>query len=221
MAEITKTGAGYIVSVGGARLAGPFREWVHALVWRDEHQELVARAEHQSRNAADAEILRRAMEGRFTGKPGRPAPDQPRAVRVALEYYWRRRRRKRYGSDTRIIAGIAQDFGCSTDYVRKCRKEYDAPADYGDDLLNQLRAQPAAAPKSANGPRRASKLEDAGEWLYTLLKAGPRATTDIYRRAQVADYSERTIDEAKKRLKVRSARNGRIWVWTLPRVQKG
>ncbi|MCZ6775294.1 MAG: hypothetical protein O7D34_02415, partial [Ignavibacteria bacterium] len=58
--------------------------------------------------------------------------------------------------------------------------------------------------------------DDIIEWLKSQLSDGPVDSLDIEHRANLAGFSESTVNRAKKELKVVSRRHGKAWCWQLP-----
>jgi hypothetical protein len=123
---------------------------------------------------------------------------------------------------TLIVADIAKEFACSTDFVRKCRKEYAPIAGYDTDLLTQLRAQALErrSQVSVLGPSaRPSALDEAREFLLAVLAMGPVLAEKVYQDGKIAGHSARTPDRAKKLLAIISVRTGKGWAWALPHAR--
>jgi len=60
-------------------------------------------------------------------------------------------------------------------------------------------------------------LKDAKEWLRDYLHGGIRAQAkQVYRDAKADGHAERTIDRAKKSLKIRSEKGQDGWAWIMP-----
>jgi hypothetical protein len=57
---------------------------------------------------------------------------------------------------------------------------------------------------------------EAADWLRERLEEGAQKASDLYRDAAERGISERTLERAKKALKVRSQQMGRAWFWVLP-----
>jgi hypothetical protein len=157
--------------------------------------------------------LRLAIKNPQPPPRGRPSPANYRAVEVAIEYYWRLRQGEK---PARAVAMIVKRLGCTTDFVRKCRAAYDAPADYDDDLLTQLYAATANQPAAQQEDQRQAPRMKPQEFLCALLSEGPRAAGEVYRRAKIAGFSESTMDRAKAALGVVSTRSGKSWNWSSP-----
>ena len=58
--------------------------------------------------------------------------------------------------------------------------------------------------------------DDIIEWLKSQLANGPVDALHIEQSANFAGFSERTLNRAKKELKVVSRREGKAWCWQLP-----
>jgi hypothetical protein len=63
-----------------------------------------------------------------------------------------------------------------------------------------------------------SALEEALEFLKDELSEGPMAAKQVKLNARGEGISERTLNRAKARLKVRSTKEAYGWTWTLPEV---
>jgi len=63
-----------------------------------------------------------------------------------------------------------------------------------------------------------SALEDAKDFLFEMLAPGPVEGKAIYRQANDAGHSKRTIDRAKRELSIRSSKATMSgpWRWELP-----
>jgi len=58
--------------------------------------------------------------------------------------------------------------------------------------------------------------EEAKHWLQEILADGPVAAQKALKQARADGISERTLRIAKKELRVKSAKSGGGWAWTLP-----
>lgn len=67
-----------------------------------------------------------------------------------------------------------------------------------------------------NGGAELSKLEIATEFLLEILKDGKVSQKEIAAAASDYDFSTRTLNEAKKNLKVLSIKADNKWYWKLP-----
>lgn len=67
-----------------------------------------------------------------------------------------------------------------------------------------------------NGGAELSKLEIATEFLLETLKNGKVSQKEIAAAASDYDFSARTLNEAKKKLKVLSIKDDNKWYWKLP-----
>ncbi len=79
-----------------------------------------------------------------------------------------------------------------------------------------IAAEEAFAPEGNHEERNA--VEDAREFLGSLLKAGPMPAKRVYAEAREAGYSERTVRRAQKALGVEAVKEGMQagWQWWLP-----
>lgn len=77
-----------------------------------------------------------------------------------------------------------------------------------DDALSQLPDEERTA------------RDEARDWLTYYLQDGPRAAKDVYRDAGQCAFSKRTLDSAKRELKVAAHKRDFSggWVWELPKV---
>jgi phage/plasmid primase-like uncharacterized protein len=71
----------------------------------------------------------------------------------------------------------------------------------------------------APGKRKSSKVEQAQQFLQERLADGPVPSTELVEQAETSGVSKRTLDEAKKKLGVKSRRlkNSDKWSWSLPK----
>ena len=67
-----------------------------------------------------------------------------------------------------------------------------------------------------NGGAELSKLEIATEFLLEILKDGKVSQKEIATAASDYDFSTRTLNEAKKNLKISSIKADNKWYWKLP-----
>lgn len=67
-----------------------------------------------------------------------------------------------------------------------------------------------------NGGAELSKLEIATEFLLEILKDGKVSQKEIATAASDYDFSTRTLNEAKKNLKITSIKADNKWYWKLP-----
>jgi hypothetical protein len=77
----------------------------------------------------------------------------------------------------------------------------------GDDLL-QIQA---AAPK---------QLEGAVDFLNSFLAKGRKAATAVVREAEARNISDRTLDRAKRNLRIVARKEGARWWWSLPAAKE-
>lgn len=63
-------------------------------------------------------------------------------------------------------------------------------------------------------------LDSAKMFLREMLKDGDRAASEILEAGGQKNYSERTLNRAKKELGVTSTKPGGVWVWSYPRARK-
>jgi hypothetical protein len=204
-----------------AQVAGPFSLRDEAIAWiqdrggNAESRELKAAAELRAHLMSDPALvaaLQDAVRNPPTARRGRPAPDNGKSQRVAIEYYWRKRHDN---GATRIIAAVAKEHGCTPDFVRKCRKEFAPIASWDDELLSQMRAQQSSSSAQPFEPSR-SKTENVQDYLRRLLANGALPAKEVYHRGRIAGFSEKTIDRAKQSTGIVSERAGKVWTWKLP-----
>jgi hypothetical protein len=62
-----------------------------------------------------------------------------------------------------------------------------------------------------------SAREEAEEFLKEVLKDGPVPQTEVAQQAEEQGISKRTLDRAKKSLRIKSKRTEGRWVWSLSR----
>jgi hypothetical protein len=226
--RIEQTPPGWSVFRAGdeASVAGPFPSHQAAREWIEQQgREAEIKAQHEASEAraealSDPELartLKAAIENPPPPPRGRPPPDASREADIAFEYYWRVRQHRRLPNTT---AAVAKVYGVTADHVRKVRKEYAAVANYDRHLLKELRAQAVerrTKPPKLPHRRESPKSEQARQWLRALLEHNSMLSSGvIYRRADVAGFSRRTIERAKASLGVISARGGRSSSWRLP-----
>jgi archaellum biogenesis ATPase FlaH len=94
-----------------------------------------------------------------------------------------------------------------------CRIVWEAEVDLRPDEI--LGHGPSHAQSTAPG-RPDHELQEACQFLADLLCGGPVSSRDVETRAEQEGHTWRTIERAKVRLKVRSRRQGKGWVWELP-----
>jgi len=62
--------------------------------------------------------------------------------------------------------------------------------------------------------------EDAAEFLRSFLKDNPATASEVRRKTRAAGFSDRTVDRAKSRLRIKARHEGfgkgSTWVWELP-----
>ena len=64
---------------------------------------------------------------------------------------------------------------------------------------------------------KTTKVEESGEWLQGLLADGSKPVKEIYELGEMAGYSKRTLNSAKKIMGIESTRESRddVWKWKL------
>ena len=62
-----------------------------------------------------------------------------------------------------------------------------------------------------------STLEDAKQFLFDLLWDNPLSAKEVFVQGEDAGFSRRTLERAKKDMKITSKRNGKSWAWQLPK----
>jgi RecA-family ATPase len=60
-----------------------------------------------------------------------------------------------------------------------------------------------------------STLQDAEQFLFDLLWDTPMSAKEVFSQGEDAGFSRRTLERAKKSMKVLSKRNGKSWAWQL------
>ena len=63
--------------------------------------------------------------------------------------------------------------------------------------------------------RKPEKRDEAMDWLRNYLADGEKEVTEIYEAGAVKEFSESTIDRAKKNLRILSVKDGTGWKWKL------
>ena len=66
------------------------------------------------------------------------------------------------------------------------------------------------------GQRQPSELEHAMSFLRKVLANGPVGATQVEEKSEAHSISKRTLERAKKELKVQAKRKGAAWYWTMP-----
>lgn len=65
-----------------------------------------------------------------------------------------------------------------------------------------------------NGDSNISKLDDAKTFLKRILADGPRYSIEVFEEAKKEDLKDRTLYSAKKKLSVKSIKEGDKWKWS-------
>lgn len=86
-------------------------------------------------------------------------------------------------------------------------------------ILLETAKEELAPPQGQNG--RPRKQESAGDWLWKYLSDGPKPAADVYRDGKTEGYSERTLQNVKKKDEIQAVKNtlpegGGYWEWSLP-----
>lgn len=203
---------------------------VDAMTARSAATERQARAEAARGRAAlsDADLAKvLAAEIAKPSPPprGRPVPDNPREADIALEYYWSLRKGMKPADAVLTVVGefSTPKRKVSADHVRKVRAEYSPVGMYDDHLLEQLRAQAfqrrTAAPNAPKAPPvRKRKADAAQDWLRRTLADGPVLAQEVVRRGEAEGFPRRTLERAKKALRISSPREARLSSWKLPDI---
>lgn len=231
--SIKKTTKGFVVEEDGQDVSGTFPTHFQANDWiqqrgRDrelQERELVEKDRAVRLSGPEFKKALRAEIANPSPAPrGRPVADDSCESALAFDYYWRIRKGGKAGkgeSPTRVVDELARQYRCTSDHVRKIRKEYTPVGKYDDDLLDQLRAQTAGrlarTPVRSARPSRVSQLDQAEHLLRSLLKDGQQIlVSEVIARARLAGLTERTTTRAKDSLAIVSVRVGRAWAWKLP-----
>jgi hypothetical protein len=82
----------------------------------------------------------------------------------------------------------------------------------GDDIEVAL----TAARKAGTKGQPSKAVDKAMQCLYTHLADGEKLASDVYKAAELAGISERTLDRAKQALGVKSRKEGAVWFWEFP-----
>lgn len=69
---------------------------------------------------------------------------------------------------------------------------------------------------SEGGSPPISALEEATQFLRVFLKNGPEPTTKVEKEAAARDISEKTLERARRTLRVASKKKGKSWILSLP-----
>ncbi len=80
-----------------------------------------------------------------------------------------------------------------------------------DDSVHGL-PQPVALMVSCARP---SRLDTAAKWLEGLLSRGPLAATDVERMALAAGFSKRTLERARRSLRIATSNCGQGTPWIM------
>lgn len=95
-------------------------------------------------------------------------------------------------------------------------------ADKGVNFLDEVEMSAEDA-FSALAPRvgRPNEREEAAtDFIRSLLAGGRRSVTECEARLEAAGFKKSTYKKSKKKAGVRSVKDGFVWYWTLPEVEK-
>ena len=95
-------------------------------------------------------------------------------------------------------------------------------ADKGVNFLNELELSAEDA-FSATAPRMGrpnAREEAATDFIHSLLAGGRRLASDCEAKLEAAGFKKSTYKKSKKKAGVRSVKDGFLWYWTLPEVDK-
>lgn len=95
-------------------------------------------------------------------------------------------------------------------------------ADKGVNFLDELELNAEDA-FSASAPRMGrpnAREEAATDFIRSLLAGGRRLASDCEAKLEAAGFKKSTYKKSKKKAGVRSVKDGFLWYWTLPEVEK-
>ena len=95
-------------------------------------------------------------------------------------------------------------------------------ADKGVNFLDELELSAEDA-FSASAPRMGrpnAREEAATDFIRSLLASGRRLASDCEAKLEAAGFKKSTYKKSKKKARVRSVKDGFLWYWTLPEVEK-
>ena len=95
-------------------------------------------------------------------------------------------------------------------------------ADKGVNFLDELELSAEDA-FSASAPRMGrpnDREEAATDFIRSLLSDGRRLASDCEAKLEAAGFKKSTYKKSKKKAGVRSVKDGFLWYWTLPEVEK-
>ena len=95
-------------------------------------------------------------------------------------------------------------------------------ADKGVNFLDELELSAEDA-FSATAPRMGrpnAREEAATDFIRSLLAGGRRLASDCEAKLEAAGFKKSTYKKSKKKAGVRSVKDGFLWYWTLPEVEK-
>ena len=65
-----------------------------------------------------------------------------------------------------------------------------------------------------------TREEAATDFIRSLLSGGRRLASDCEAKLEAAGFKKSTYKKSKKKAGVRSVKDGFLWYWTLPEVEK-
>lgn len=68
----------------------------------------------------------------------------------------------------------------------------------------------------SNDEEKRSPILEARKYLIDLLRDGPKPSKEIYGGMRYSGFSNRTLETAKRELKIRSYKEGETWFWSFP-----
>lgn len=95
-------------------------------------------------------------------------------------------------------------------------------ADKGVNFLDELELSAEDA-FSASAPRMGrpnDREEAATDFIRSLLSGGRQLASDCEAKLEAAGFKKSTYKKSKKKAGVRSVKDGFLWYWTLPEVEK-
>lgn len=95
-------------------------------------------------------------------------------------------------------------------------------ADKGVNFLDELdlSAEDAFSALAPRVGRPNEREEAATDFIRSLLADGRRSATECEARLEAAGFKKSTYKKSKKKAGVRSVKDGFVWYWTLPEVEK-
>lgn len=91
----------------------------------------------------------------------------------------------------------------------------------GDTGLEWLGDYPVTADEllSTKAAKHSGQLEAAKDFIRSVLSAGAASVAEIFELAEENDITRITLNRAKSVMRVKSAKVGKAWIWSLDEVQ--